>query len=211
VDQRANRGKPLVSATIYVEGGGDNKDTLVRCRQGFAEYCAKLAPTNRRPKIVACGGRQQAFDRFRTELRISPATEVCVLLVDSEGPVSTNVAPAAYLQVRDGWIFPDSNNFRSFLMVQAMEAWFLADRETLAAFYGPDFRANALPGDSRQIEPILKEDLEPSLVNATRAIKSKGPYHKTRHAFALLTLIDPAKVGRASPRAADFNEFLRSL
>ncbi len=200
-----------MSVTIYVEGGGDNNDTLIRCRQGFAEYCAKLTPAHRRPKIVACGGRQQTFDRFKTEARINNLGEICVLLVDSEGPVGPDIAPVTFLQTRDRWVLPDSKNFESFLMVQAMEAWLLADRETLAAFYGPDFRTNALPGDPRQIETIPKEDLEPSLVNATRATKSKGAYHKTRHAFTLLALIDPAKVERTSPRAAAFHRFLRSL
>jgi hypothetical protein len=94
-------------------------------------------------------------------------------------------------------------------MVQAMEAWFLADRDTLAAYYGQGFRLNALPGDERHIEAISKDDLVPSLEQATSDTKTKGQYHKTRHGFALLALIDPAKVEAGSQYAAVFHRFLR--
>jgi hypothetical protein len=44
-------------------------------------------------------------------------------------------------------------------MVQAMEAWFLADREALAEFYGNGFSAQNLPGSPTNIEAIPKDDL----------------------------------------------------
>ncbi len=56
LDERRDRGKSLVSVQVYVEGGGNNKDTLKRCNEGFASYCRRLAPANRSPGIVACGG-----------------------------------------------------------------------------------------------------------------------------------------------------------
>jgi hypothetical protein len=166
LDKRTNRREPLVTVTIYVEGGGDNNDSITRCRQAFAEYCNKLVPANRRPKIVACGSRHQAFKRFRTDAGINAIDHISVLLVDSEGPVAPQTSPAVYLQARDGWQFAPLRNNQLFLMVQAMEAWFLADRMTLTAFYGRDFRTNALRGDERNIETIPKDDLESSLINA---------------------------------------------
>jgi hypothetical protein len=96
-------------------------------------------------------------------------------------------------------------------MVQTMESWFLADRDSLAAFYDGGFLPNSLPGSSKNIEVIRKEDIEPALKKATRKTNSKGEYHKINHGSALLGLIDPAKVGEASPHAASFNKFLRSL
>jgi hypothetical protein len=198
-----------VTITIYVEGGGDhNKDTTVRCRQGFAEYCKKVAP-DRRLKVVACGGRNQAFDRFKTETGRTKPDEFCVLLVDSEGPVKQSAAPATHLHERDGWDFAQLPRKQIFLMVQAMEAWFLADRDALAAYYGQGFRRNALPGDERHIEAISKDDLVPALEQATQATKTKGQYHKTRHGFALLAKIDPIKVEDGSQYAAAFHSFLR--
>lgn len=196
-----------MTVQIFVEGGGDAKTTLTKCRQGFAEYCAKLAPHNRRPSIVACGGRQQAFDRFRTAILNGRIGEHFALLVDSEGPITSRTA-AEHLQSRDGWDFDSLRAPEAFLMAQAMEAWFLADREVLSAFYDGGFLANRLPGSATNIEIIPKDDLEPKLKHASRQTQ-KGEYHKTKHGFAILALLDPAKVGDASPHANDFNKFLR--
>lgn len=199
-----------MSVRVYVEGGGNNKDTLKRCREGFASYCQKLASASGRPRIVACGGRQQAFDRFNTAVRSSQAQDVCALLVDSEGPV-TSATAVQHLRARDGWDFPALDRHKVFLMVQAMEAWFLADRETLAAFYDGGFLARSLPGDPMNVETVPKDDLEPALKHASAPTRTKGEYHKVRHGFALLALIDPQNVGDASPHAMRFNEYLRSL
>jgi hypothetical protein len=199
-----------VSVRIYVEGGGDNEDTITRCRQGFADYCAKAAPGRPRPRIVPCGGRNQTFDRFKASAQTSKSGDLFVLLVDAEGRV-TGSTPIEHLRARDGWDFTGLLKHRVFLMVQAMEAWFLADRGALTAFYGDQFLANSLPGSPNNIEAVAKNDLEPKLIHATKSTKTKGEYHKTKHGFALLALIDPKKVEDASPHAASFNKFLREL
>jgi hypothetical protein len=198
-----------VSVKIYVEGGGDNEDTITRCRQGFADYCANAAPQKRRPRIVPCGGQDQTFDKFKTSVQASDAGDLCVLLVDSEGPVGANT-PLAYLSGRDKREFPQLREHQVFLMVQAMEAWFLADREALAEFYDGRFLAKSLRGSATDVESIRKDDLEPCLKHASRPTQ-KGEYHKTKHGFALLASIDPSKVEAGSPHAASFHRFLRSL
>jgi hypothetical protein len=198
-----------VNVKVYVEGGGDNEDTITRCRRAFGAYCAKVVHGKPHPRIVPCGGRNQTFEKFKNGVRTCPPNEVCILLVDSEGPVQTS-APVAYLSDREGWDFPPLNRHSPFLMVQAMEAWFLADRETLAAFYGEGFLANSLPGNPRNIEVVRKGDLEQSLRHASKRTKTKGEYHKVKHGFALLALIDPRKVEASSPHAAAFHHFLRT-
>ncbi len=60
------------------------------------------------------------------------------------------------------------------------------------------------------IESIPKDDLEPKLKHASQPTQ-KGEYHKVKHGFDLLALIDPEKVGLASPHARRFNDFLRGL
>jgi hypothetical protein len=115
-----------------------------------------------------------------------------------------------YLRIRDGWNFDGLPKDHVFLMVQAMEAWFLADRQALATYYGSGFRLNALPGDELHVEIIAKTDLESSLKNATKNTQ-KGEYHKTRHAFALLELIRPEQVEQSSKHAGDLHTFLRAL
>lgn len=195
---------------IYVEGGGDNEDTITRCRQGFAAYCAKAAPGKHRPRIIPCGGRNETFDKFQNAVRTCKAGEFCALLVNSEGSVGTK-SPVIYLSARDNWSFPQLQGHQVFLMVQAMEAWFLADRNALLEFYDGGFLANSLPGRPTNVEAVPKDDLEPKLKHASGPTKTKGEYHKTRHAFELLARIDPVKVEEASPHAKRFNEFLRGL
>ena len=94
-------------------------------------------------------------------------------------------------------------------MVQCMEAWFLADREVVADYYGEGFNRNALPGQ-QDIEQIAKADVARALENATRNTRTKGQYHKTRHGFELLARIDPAKVRRASKHADRLCETLET-
>lgn len=77
-------------------------------------------------------------------------------------------------------------------MVQAMEAWLLADPEALAAFYGQGFAVNALPG-TRDVEQIAKATVMSSLARATRD-SQKREYHKTRHAPLILERLDAGKV-----------------
>jgi Domain of unknown function (DUF4276) len=199
-----------VKITIYVEGGGkNNPDVRTRCREGFSDYCNKLSPIGRLPQVVVCGSRNEAFKRFNTAVSNIKAGDRCALLVDAEGPVRPGDTPDAHLSVQDRWNFASLPRDRVFLMVQAMEAWFLADRSALVAYYGQGFRPTALPGDELNVEAIRKDDLVPSLVNASRGT-AKGQYHKTRHGFALLARIAPSKVEAGSPHAAAFHRFLRS-
>jgi hypothetical protein len=82
-------------------------------------------------------------------------------------------------------------------MVQVMETWFLADRQTLRDYYGQGFMENRLPGNT-DVEQIPKDDVESRLAAATEPTK-KGKYHKTRHAPDLLAMIDVSKLRSVSP------------
>ena len=196
-----------MSVTIFFEGGGDKEATQSRCREGLSKYFAKLRPPGSRLKIVAGGGRQQTFNKYKIAVLNCRVGESLALLVDSEKPVTTKSA-AEHLRTCDGWDFTGLLNHGVFLMVQTMEAWFLADRETLAVFYNGGFLPHSLPGTAANIETIRKEDIEPALKKATRNTRTKGEYHKIEHGTALLALIDPAKVEKASPHAASFHQFL---
>ena len=93
-------------------------------------------------------------------------------------------------------------------MVQVMESWFLADRETLASFFGQGFSANQLPAAANPIDGIAKTQVYRSLANATKNCKTKVPYGKGEHPFKLLGRIDPAKVTSASGWAKRFVDAL---
>lgn len=89
-------------------------------------------------------------------------------------------------------------------MVQCMEAWFLADRRTLADFFGQGFQGNALPAVTCVPEDIDKLDLYNRLKQATRNTKTKGVYDKGKHSFKLLAMLDPGQVRNAGGWAERF-------
>ena len=187
-----------MTVKIYVEGGGDHNKALdTKCRQGFSEFFRKSGLEGRMPSIVACGGRHNAYTRFRTSLHQARPDETPVLLVDSEGPVKGNRWDHVKLRPGDGWDRPDgATDDQIHFMVQAMEAWFHADKDQLQNFYGQNFRLAAL-SQRRDIDDIPKSDLSSGLQAATRDCQ-KGEYSKGGHSFEILAHIDPARVRTAS-------------
>ena len=193
---------------VYVEGGGDGKDLRTRCRKGFSSFFAEANFAGRMPQIIACGGRKSAFDKFRAAFGSRKAGEFIVLLVDSEDPVAENSGPWQHLARRDGWDRPgEATDEHAHLMVQCMEAWFLADKEGLGAYFGHEFNRNALPR-RQEIEEITKADVLDGLKKATRQCR-KGEYGKGRHSFEILEQTDAAKVLNVSPSARRLVETLR--
>ena len=193
---------------VYVEGGGDSKDLRTRCRLGFSSFFEKGNLAGRMPQVIAGGSRRKAFEKFCVALRARKPEEFIVLLVDSEDPVAAGVGPWQHLAARDGWERPqDAADEHGHLMVQCMEAWFLADQDALAEYFGRDFNRNALPRRP-QTEEIPKADLFEGLKNATRRCQ-KGVYGKGRHSFAILEQIDPARIMDASPHAERLVNTLR--
>ncbi|MCH8311968.1 MAG: DUF4276 family protein [Nitrospinae bacterium] len=199
----------MSSIRIYVEGGGDRKDTKAKCRRGFAVFFKKIFPERKQPKITACGGRTKAFRSFCIATRQNPEN-INILLVDSEEPVSKR--PWEHLKDKDNWDRPDeATDDSAHLMVQCMESWFLADKDVLAEYYGQGFSLNALP-QRMNIEEIPKSDIQQALEQATKN-SQKGTYHKTKHAFDILASIDPSKLGddQVSVHAKRLIDYLKGL
>ena len=199
----------MVEFKLYVEGGGDGKALRIECQTGFRTFLEKVGLHGAMPRIIACGSREDAYDRFRTA---SSQGVKALLLVDSEKPVAAkhmagapeNWQPWQHLQQKDGWAQPaSSSDTDCHLMVQVMESWFLADKNTLSDFFGQGFREGALSAQSL-VETMSKEAVYQSLKNATRDCGEKKVYKKGTHSFKILGRIDPAKVCAASPWAKRF-------
>ena len=191
-----------MSIKVYVEGGGDKNPSLNRqCRAGFREFFEKAGLKGSMPKVIPCGSREKTYDRFCTAINDTQDDSFIVLLVDSEAAVAASDSPWEHLKKCDKkWIQPSAAvDDNAQLMVQCMEAWFVADRQSLGAYFGKDFNAAALPARD-DVEAIAKGDLEPALKQATRSC-SKGSYNKGRHSFELLGCLDPSKVMDASHHA----------
>lgn len=193
---------------LYVEGGGDSNELRTACREGFTQFITK-AGISKRPRVVACGSRKDAYDSYCIAIANG---DQAVLLVDSEDAVSSqhqagdqnSWLPWNHLQSRDGWQKPEGAvDADCHLMVQVMESWFIADRQTLENFFGQHFKVNALPATQRPVEEVSKRHVYQALENATKDCQ-KSKYGKGAHSFKILKEISPALVQAASPWADRF-------
>ncbi|MEH2084388.1 MAG: DUF4276 family protein [Nostoc sp.] len=190
----------VTEVRIYIEGGGDGKNTKALIRQGFSQFFKQLVEIAKNKKIkwniTICGSRSNAFRDFGNALKYHPEA-FNVLLVDAEESVTLQ-SPWKHLKLRDNWDEPpDIDDSHCHLMVQAIEAWFISDIATLKTFYGQRFKENAISKNTN-VETIDKHSLKPSLKAATRNT-TKGEYHEIKHASKLLELLDVDKVRQASP------------
>jgi Domain of unknown function (DUF4276) len=199
----------MVKITIYVEGGGVTNTLKTKCRQGFSEFFKKL---NARPKIIARGGRQNAYNSFCTAFKHLKNNEHCLLLVDSESPVKIDMSVWQHVFFRevDKWGKPDNATEEHLhFMVECMEAWFMADKQALVTYYGKDFKQNALPRNT-SIEEISKSDLYDGLNKATKDT-TKGIYSKGGHSFEILSKIDAKRVIENSPHTKRLHDTVLTL
>lgn len=75
----------MVTAKLYIEGGGEEKYLRISFRESWKTFLAK-AGLGGKTMIIRGGGRRQTLDRFSAVVsNVVPGT-VPFLLVDSEGP-----------------------------------------------------------------------------------------------------------------------------
>lgn len=197
-----------MSITVFVEGGGKGKDLRTRCREGFSRFLEKLDLGGRRPKIVACGSRTDAFYRLCIALG-SDSGQSYLLLVDSEDVVPAGLSPWQHVNARveDKWQRPaNATDDHLHFMAVCMEAWLVADVESLARFYGRDFKSDSLPM-AGETESVDKTTIMSTLRSATRDT-TRGKYSKGKISFAALGAIDVAIVQQ---RMSFCKRFVRQL
>jgi hypothetical protein len=183
---------------IYVEGGGDSKDGRAELRKGFNGFFKEIVEAVREKRlewsVVACGSRNSTFDDFNTALKSHPDA-FNVLLVDSEGPVSSDVR--SHLKQRDRWDLSAVDDEQCHLMVQFTESWLIADVACLKRYYGKGFIEKRIP-KGNNVELISKDDVETGLKGATSKTQKKT-YHKARHCPQILKVLEASKVRAAAP------------
>ena len=171
---------------IYFEG-----DKALR--QGFLTFLGEIYNQARMRKcrinLIAAGGTP--IEDYRIAVK-THRDAWNILILDSEGPDDGNLF--AHLCLSRGVDMSCAGSV--FFMVQLMEAWFLADTEALERYYGRGVTA-ALRGNP-VVEEIPKADVLDRLKRATRST-TKGEYHKTKHAPALLQSSNPKTVRARCP------------
>ncbi len=188
----------MVTATLYIEGGGEGRELGARFREGWNEFF-KSAGVGNKTKIVRGGTRQQTFRRFATAVEVGRPGTVSLLLVDSEAPVAAENSVWQHLNARDSWSQPPgAGDDQAFLMVQIMETWFLADRAALRKYFGARFRENALRRWPN-LENVPKSTVLNALASSTASCSKR--YSKGKVSFELLARINPTLVETACPHA----------
>jgi hypothetical protein len=160
-----------VSVQVFVEGGGNQARTRTACRKAFHTFFEKLLGDLPKPRIIPCGSRNDAYGDFCRS--ISTDQDItAILLVDSECALVEGRTAVNHLRISDKWASPLPEG-QVHLMVQCMEAWFLADRPTLLSFYGDRFKGAALPRNPN-IEAIAKQDVIAGLERRRQILKKAG-------------------------------------
>lgn len=170
---------------LYIEGGGnsDSRNRLRRAFRAFLEKGDKLFKAHSASlRIIFCGSKTTAYANFRDGLRDYPLS-LNFLLVDSDGPKERSQSCWQYL----GWDSLNTDELQCHLMVQEMEAWFLADLEALKKLYGKKLEA----------KPISNVE---QITNPKELLKkyTRDNYNVISHAASLLESIDAAKVRKAA-------------
>lgn len=199
----------MVRVRIFIEGGGSGETPDKDFRQAWTHFFESAGLVERMPRVVRGEGRQQTLDKFRTALQSQRRNEVVILLVDSEGQVAAGHSAWQHLRHQDNWEQPQgAADDSAYLMVQVMETWFLADREALRGFFGPQLNENHF-----REWPMLEEVHKDSALNALGRATSncQKPYRKGKVSFELLGQIDPQRVAAACPHAKQLLDYLRSL
>jgi hypothetical protein len=198
----------MVSAKIYIEGGGEGHllDTLFR--QGWSTFFRAAGLEGRMPRVIRGKGRLRTFDLFVTAVSFPRPGELPFLLIDSEDAVQSGHSVWQHLKAHN-WDKPNgASDDQAFLMVQLMETWFIADRKMLRRYFGPNLRENHLPAWPA-LEAVSKSQVLDALDNSTAGCSKR--YAKGKVSFELLAELDPAEVAKACPHAARLLQRLRSM
>lgn len=198
-----------MSVAIYVEGGGKGPDLRNRCRKAFQSALRGVSFARGKPKIVACGPRAEAYDKFCIHLKNSP-TKPAVLLVDAESPIAVGSDVWEHVRTRaeDKWERPESASADHLhLMAVCMETWFLADPGAMEKHFGAQFKPHKLPGD--RFESLSKERVFAALEVATA--ECKNPYEKASASKASFQILGLLELGEIRGKLHYCDRFLRRL
>ncbi|MBU1023277.1 DUF4276 family protein [bacterium] len=187
-----------MTVKIFAEGKDHKSRPLQFLRLGFQDFFRNGLPAHKQPDIEMCGPRGTAHRDFCNAVKKKTST-FNILLVDSEKPVSAGNTTWQHLKSSDNWDNCGTSDDQCHLMVQATEAWIIADIQALKTFYGGKLeeRHVANLGNIGQISP---KDLVTALKKATYKVPRKiGTYHKTKHTRELLSLLDVNLVRSKAP------------
>jgi hypothetical protein len=191
-----------VNAYIYIEGGAqgaDSKFLKIRCQEAFHNLLERMSYQGRMPRLVACGGREDVYERFSIEHSLRTAAYVA-MWIDSEEPVADLETAWTHLErvttvgrlVRPALATDDQVLF----MATCMETWIVADRGTLENHYGSYLQQSALP-PLNNLEQRTRQHVQECLARATR--DCANAYEKGKRSYAIFGLLNPETLQQHLP------------
>ena len=181
----------VAEVTIHFEGHSNLRPGFHKL---FEPHVNHARQQRIRFKLIAGGSRTEAVKDFQRSCRSQPSN-VNILLIDSEGPIPDTASAIQSLRAQrfwDGSVACDDDQVN--LMVQAMEAWFIADPQALVNHFGQDFSIKALPSP-QNAESVSPSDLTTAIHEGLRN-SGRRRYDKVTDGVKLLQLIDRVKVGQ---------------
>ena len=159
------------------------------------------------PKLVACGGRRDAFDGFKAAHE-TKASDFVAMIVDSEYPVADIEATWNHVAEYDNWHRPKgAQDDQILFMVTCMETWIVADRDALIRFYDDRLLVRRLPS-FRDLERQSRTKIQECLKRATE--KCRDPYRKGKHSFKVLEILDSEVLEKRLPSFERTRRIFRS-
>ena len=192
---------------IHFEG---DKDLRAGFGKLFGNHIERARQNRIRFDMIAGKSNAETVKDFLRSCRLNPS-DINILLIDSEGPAPSAADALRELRSRSYWdanAAPEEDERINF-MVQAMEAWFIADPRALARHFGNGFGAGSLP-NPQNAESVSPNGLTDSINQALRAIggRRRRKYDKVRDGARLLALINEATVRRNCPSFGRLMDFL---
>ncbi len=202
-----------MSAFIYLEGGatGANSKYLdIRCEEAFHKLLDRMGFKGRKPRLIACGGRQDVFDRFQTAHR-NGGTNYIAMWIDSEDPMADIEAAWKHLgSVRTVavWAKPKgATDDQVLFMTTCMETWIVADRAALREHYGHRLKENQLP-PLAGLEGRNRHEVQEKLERATK--HCQNAYAKGKRSFDVLAKLDPTVLAVHLPSFVRVDRILKT-
>jgi hypothetical protein len=188
-----------VTTRLYLEGGGDSKESHSRCREGFRKLLEDSGFRGRMPRLVACGGRDAVYDDFVTEHMRGDGAYVA-MWIDAEEPMADTEDAWRHLRhvkTVSQWARPKGASDNQVLfMTTCMETWIIADRSTLRKHYGNRLQESGLP-PTEDLEQRARDEVQEKLVHATR--NCSNAYAKGKRSFEILGKLAPTALEKHLP------------
>ena len=181
----------VTEVTIHFEG---HSNLRLGFHKLFEPHVNHARQKRIRFNLIAGGSRAEAIKDFLRSCRLQPSN-VNILLIDSEGPIPDTTTAIQSLRAQSFWDGSvDCDDDQVNLMVQAMEAWFIADPQALINHFGQDFSVKALPSP-QNAESVSPSELTIAIRKALRN-SSRRHYDKVTDGTKLLQGVNHVQVGQ---------------